>query len=185
MLSSRTMTMLYPQPLNLLYPLEPYRVGGYRFGERVRSRWILWARHLGDDVVVDPGTSVRAVGEGEVAWAEIRPGTPGRRNWGGVVIIGHVNKRDGSAFYSVYGHITDVKVKVGELVVPGQEVGTVAAGATPENGFWKIPHLHFAIYTGPWRNEILPGYARPFAGRTQFSWWKDPGAFIAAYNSGR
>lgn len=179
--------MSYPQPANLLYPLEPYRVdeGYHRFGTRVRSRLILWARHLGDDVVADAGTLVKAIGDGEVVWAEIRPGTVERRNWGGVVIVGHQDKRDASAFYSVYGHITDLAVKVGDSVAAGQAVGTVAAGATPENGFWKIPHLHFAIYTGPWRNDILPGYARLAAGRTKFQWWREPEAFIAAYNSGR
>lgn len=177
--------MHHPQPEKLLYPLEPYRVGGYRFGQRVRSRWILWTRHLGDDVVVAAGTPVKAIGEGEVVWAEIRPGSPERRNWGGVVIIGHSDKRDGSAFYSVYGHMTDLAVKVGERVMAARVVGRVAGSLTPENGFWKIPHLHFAIYTGPWRNGILPGYARPLAGRTRFKWWCEPAAFIAAYSGER
>jgi murein DD-endopeptidase MepM/ murein hydrolase activator NlpD len=99
-----------------------------------------------------------------------------------VVIVGHQGKRAGPAFYSVYGHIRDLAVKAGEQVMAGQEVGRVAAGATPENGFWKIPHLHFAIYAGPWRNGILPGYARLWAGRTKFSWWREPATFIAAYN---
>lgn len=174
--------MFYPQPAKLIYPLEPYRVGGYRFGERVRSRWILWARHLGDDVVVDAGTLVKVIGEGEVVWTEIRPGSLERRNWGGVVIVGHTSKQDGSAFYSVYGHMTDLAVQVGQRVAAGQVMGNIAAGSTPENGFWKIPHLHFAIYTGPWQSDILPGYARPFAGRTKFKWWQEPATFIAAYN---
>lgn len=177
--------MPYPQPPQLQSPLEPYQVGGYRFGQRVRSRLILWARHLGEDVVVAAGTPVNVIGDGEVVWAETRPGTPQRRNWGGVAVVGHTDKRDGSLFYSVYGHITDLAVKIGERVTAGQTVGTVAAGSTPENGFWKIVHLHFAIYAGPWQNDILPGYARPFAGRTRFSWWREPHAFIAAYNSGR
>lgn len=179
--------MNYPAPDRLVYPLEPYRTdeGYHRFGTRVRSRLILWARHLGDDVVADPGTLVKVIGDGEVVWAEIRSGTVERRNWGGVVIIGHQDTRKAEAFYSVYGHITDLAVKVGDPVTAGQAVGRVAAGATPESGFWKIPHLHFAIYCGPWRNDILPGYARPFVGRTKFKWWREPQAFIAAYNSER
>lgn len=177
--------MNYPVPERLFYPLEPYRVGGYRFGERVRSRLILWARHLGDDIVVEAGTVVKAIGEGEVVWAEIRPGSAQRRNWGGVVIIGHADRRGGAAFYSVYGHITDMTVKAGERVIGGQAVGQVAAGLTPENGFWKIPHLHFAVYAGLWQGKILPGYSRFWERRTRFKWWKEPAAFIAAYNSRR
>lgn len=177
--------MPHPQPDKLIYPLEPYEVGGYHFGQRVRSRLILWARHLGDDVVVDAGTPVVAIGAGAVVWAETRPGSSERRNWGGVIVVGHQNKHQTEAFYSVYGHIMDLTVKVGDRVEAGQEVGKVAAGSTLENGFWKTPHLHFAIYAGPWKNDILPGYARPFARRTRFKWWKEPQAFIAAYNSER
>lgn len=167
----------------LILPLEPYMAGGYRFGEPVRSRLILWARHLGDDVVVPAGTRVAAIGEGEVVWAAVRAGSEKKRNWGGLVVLAHQHKEIRN-FYSVYGHITDIAVKVGEQVTMGQKIGVVAAGNTPENGWWEIPHLHFGIYVGPWTGEILPGYKRPFDTRTKFSWWRDPRAFIEAYNKG-
>lgn len=176
----------------LVLPLEPYELkdGYYRFGTRVRSRWILWARHLGDDIVAEPGAAVSAIGEGEVVWAEVRAGSPQKRNWGGLIVLKHEHKMTNDQFpmtnfFSVYGHITDIAVKVGEKLQGGQELGVVAAGLTPENGWWKIPHLHFAIYTGPWTGEILPGYKRFFDGRTKMAWWRDPASFIEEYNSSR
>lgn len=190
----------------LFFPIEPYVVppGILHFGQRVRSRVILWARHLGDDVIAEPGTSVVAIGRGEVVWAEMRLGTQAKRNWGGIVVVAHGDKRQNTehttasaaprsgggtqntefvpAFYSVYGHLTDLAVKVGDTVQGGQQLGVVAPGRTPENGWWKTPHLHFGIYVGPWRDQVLPGYLRPFEGRTKFAWWREPKPFIEAYN---
>lgn len=194
--------MSHPVSDRLVFPIEPYELtpGVYRFGTRVRSRWILWARHLGDDIVAEPGAQVCSIGEGEIVWAEVRVGSPEKRNWGGLVIIEHkksqipmTNAQSNpkpqipipETFYALYGHITSMAVKVGEKVQGGQKVGEVAAGETPENGWWKIPHLHFAIYVGPWTKEILPGYKRFFDGRTKFAWWRDPKSFIEEYNRSR
>lgn len=184
--------MAQPTSPRLVFPLEPYDLAPdvYRFGTRVRSRVVLTARHLGDDLIVPAGTPVQAIGEGEVVWARVRPGSAQRRNWGGLVVIAHSaqqEKRENRKekienFYSLYGHITDLAVEEGQRVEAGQQVGVVAPGLTPENGWWKIPHLHFAIYVGPWSGEPLPGYKRPFDGRTKFRWWRDPKPFIEEYN---
>lgn len=181
--------MPYHTPNQLILPLEPYELkeGYYRFGTPVRSRVILWARHLGDDLVVTAGKSVQAIGEGEVVWARMRVGEPKKRNWGGLVILAHASKSPNphppiTNFYSVYGHMADLKVKEGDQVAMGQQLGAVAPALTPENGWWKIPHLHFAIYVGNWSGEILPGYKRPFDGRTKMRWWRNPKHFIEEYN---
>lgn len=165
----------------LRLPLEPYEVTGYTFGQRVRSRKILWARHLGDDILADEGTNVFCIGDGRVVWSEMREGKKGKPNWGGVVIVEHVNPFTGLFFYSVYGHLKNLSVSQGEEIALGAPVGVVAAGSTPENGYWKLAHLHFAIYTGPWMHKVLPGYARPFEGRTRFGWWENPRPFIESY----
>jgi murein DD-endopeptidase MepM/ murein hydrolase activator NlpD len=68
------------------------------------------------------------------------------------------------------------------MVVGGQVIGVVAEGLTPENGWWKIPHLHFGIYVGPWRDSVLPGYKRFEEFRTKTKWWEDPSSFIEKYN---
>jgi murein DD-endopeptidase MepM/ murein hydrolase activator NlpD len=171
-----------PLAHSLAWPITPYEVGGYRFGQRVRSRWILWARHLGDDILADPGTPVAAIGTGKVMYADVRPGSAKKRNWGGLVVLGHQHPLTKHRFFSVYGHITDLKVRLDEQVSSSQIIGTIAPGLSAENGWWKLPHLHFAIYAGPWREgEILPGYKRPFDGRTKFSLWRNPQEFIRGY----
>lgn len=170
-----------PAP-QLKLPVFPYAVTGYRFGQRVRSRVILWARHLGDDVLLPPGTAVKAIGEGRVVWAEMRKGEATRRNWGGIVVIEHTHKKTNNLFYSLYGHMKNVQATGGSFVQAGQTLGEIAEGSTPENGWWLKPHLHFAIYIGPWTDNVLPGYKRFFDDRTRFSWWRDPKPFIDEYN---
>lgn len=166
----------------LQLPITPYEVGGYTFGQCVRSRKILWARHLGDDILAAPGTPVTSIGSGKVVWSEMRLGSSTKRNWGGLVVVEHTSPATGLLFYSVYGHIANLAVQQGASVTLGQRLGEIAEGSTPENGFWKLPHLHFGIYTGPWTGKVLPGYVRPFEGRTKFSWWQNPKPFIESYS---
>lgn len=175
--------MAYPTPSQLQLPVTTYQVSGYHFRQRIRRRIILWATHLGDDVVVPTGTPVVAIGAGEVVTAETRPGSEQKRNWGGLVILGHTDRHTQAAFFSVYGHLQDLQVRVGDMVQSGQQLGSIAAGRTPENGWWQIPHLHFGIYTGPWTGKVLPGYKRPEERRTKLRWWAEPQAFIADYNT--
>lgn len=171
----------YPVPQRLTLPVDSYESLGYTLGDRVRSRMVLWARHLGEDVLAKPGTAVHAIGDGQVVWSEMRPGSKEKRNWGGIVIVGHTHATTNDSFYSLYGHISELAVSVGDTVLKGDLVGTVAAGHTPENGWWKKPHLHFGIYVGPWMGQVLPGWARPFEGRTKVHWWRAPKQFIETY----
>ncbi|MEX1997292.1 MAG: peptidoglycan DD-metalloendopeptidase family protein [Candidatus Andersenbacteria bacterium] len=173
---------MYPQPDHLFLPIQPYNVSGYHFGQRLRRRIILWATHLGDDVIAPAGTAVCTTGAGEVVWAEIRRGTARHRNWGGLIVIGHTARTTSQPFFSIYGHLQDLTVRVGETVAPQHCVGTIAPGLTAENGWWEIPHLHFGIYSGPWQRQVLPGYKRPEEWRTRLRWWHDPKSFIEAYN---
>lgn len=172
----------FPTPSSLQLPIDRYQVNGYTFGQRVRSRIILFARHLGDDVVCDAGTPVIAAGDGIVVASETRPGSQEKRNWGGLLVIGHRHKITGELFFTLYGHMRNLTKKIDERVMAGQELGIVALGHTPENGYWKLAHLHFGVYTGPWTGATLPGYARPFEGRTKFTWWADPRPYILKYN---
>ncbi len=174
--------MAYPVPDKLVLPVAPYEVTGYSFKQRVWRRLFLWATHLGDDIEAAAGTKVVAVGAGEVVWAEMRAGSVQQPNWGGVVVIGHMHRVSGEPFFSVYGHLCDVAVRVGDHVEGGYELGLVAEGLTPENGWWQRAHLHFAIYVGPWTGEILPGYKRLEEWRTRVGWWREPKQFIEEYN---
>ena len=182
--------MSFPAPEKLQLPVKEYNVAGYKFHKRVRRWFALWAIHLGDDIVAPAGTGVRAIGDGEVVWSEMRLGDDLKRNWGGIVVLAHESRLRSSffnfqTFYSVYGHMRDLRVGVGDSVKAGQQLGIVASSYTPENGWWKVPHIHFAIYTGPWEGKILPGYKRVEEFRTKVKWWKDPKVFIDRFNKQR
>jgi murein DD-endopeptidase MepM/ murein hydrolase activator NlpD len=171
----------------LQLPVEPYNVKKNPFRKILRRWVVLWAVHLGDDVIVPAGTRVNAIGDGSVVWSEMRLGDELRRNWGGVIVIEHQaqvqNPNDKfQIFYSVYGHMRDLQVKVGDRVAGGQQIGIVAESYTPENGWCKVPHVHFSIYVGPWKGEVPPGYKRVEESRTKVKWWRDPRTFIEQYN---
>lgn len=185
--------------MQLQLPVDNYTTGDYHaFGVTIRRHLVLWATHLGDDVAAEAGTVVRAIGQGEVVLAQTVPGSEAHRSWGGLVVLRHdsnvkaQNPNDKSSpntkypipntFYSIYGHLEDIHVPVGERVQLGQPLGMVADGPTPENGWWRNPHLHFAIYTGPWEGNVPPGYWRPDQfWRTKRKWWHDPQKFIASH----
>ncbi len=173
--------MPYPRPARLALPLADYAVNSRPFGEEGVLGGRSWGRHLGEDVLAEPGTPVGAIGDGQVVYAALHPGSRRRGNWGNIVIVGHAHPRDDQPFYSVYGHLGECRVAVGQIVKLGEPLGTVGRGRTPENGFWPEPHLHFAIFTGPWEGKVLPGYFREEDARTKLEYWVKPSAFVQRY----
>ena len=175
--------MSYPLSGALVLPLTEYSVTGRRFGEQAIIGGQPWGVHLGEDVLKDQGTPVMAIGEGRVVYAALHPGNRHRGNWGNVVIVGHLHVGDGQPFFSLYGHLGSCQVREGEDVARGALLGPVGEGRTRENGFWPEPHLHFAIYRGPWEGRVLPGYFREHDGRTKLEYWVPPSAFVREYSS--
>jgi murein DD-endopeptidase MepM/ murein hydrolase activator NlpD len=94
-----------------------------------------WASgyHTGVDFLVGTGTAVHAAASGTVVTA----------GWGGSygyqVVIRHAD-----GYYSQYGHLSQISVKVGQHVNEGQRIAR--SGAT---GNATGPHLHFEVRTGP------------------------------------
>jgi 4-aminobutyrate aminotransferase-like enzyme/Ser/Thr protein kinase RdoA (MazF antagonist) len=97
--------------------------------------------HLGIDLFVEPGSSVRAPMDG-VVHAVANNTAP--QDYGPVVILRH-EAGDGEEFFTLYGHLTRDSLgnlKVGQRVGRGEKFARV--GAASENGGW-VPHLHFQI----------------------------------------
>lgn len=152
-------------------PVDNYQSAarGWRFGEKLWRRGFLPAVHLGEDILAAEGEDIKAVLAGEVVFSRTLAGREDQRSWGGLVVLRH---RD---FYSVYGHLTDLRVAARENVLAGAVLGKIAGGNTAENGWWEKPHLHWGIYTGPWRGEVLPGWWKIERWwRTRLSWWQNP-----------
>lgn len=86
--------------------------------------------HLGIDLKANLGTAVLSSQSGIVVYA-------GQKftGYGKVIIIEH-----GSHWTSLYSHLNQIKVKLGQKVQQGQIIGTV--GST---GRSSGPHLHFEM----------------------------------------
>ncbi|MBX9360939.1 LysM peptidoglycan-binding domain-containing M23 family metallopeptidase [Streptomyces sp. WAC04114] len=110
-------------------------VDGATVGTPYRMSGSMWSSgyHTGVDFVVPTGTSLKAVGAGEVVSA----------GWGGAYGNQVVIKlKDGH--YAQYAHLSQLSVSAGQTVTAGQQVGL--SGAT---GNVTGPHLHFEIRTTP------------------------------------
>ena len=87
------------------------------------------AFHEGIDFPAETGTPILAAASGQVVTADAHP------QYGKMIEIDH-----GNGLVSRYAHTSQMLVKVGDLVVRGQKVGTV--GST---GRSTGPHLHFEV----------------------------------------
>jgi hypothetical protein len=85
--------------------------------------------HLGADLASPEGTLVPASGRGRVVFASRRILT------GNTVILEHL-----PGFFTVYYHLSAIRVSVGDMVDRGQVIGAV--GMT---GFATGPHLHWEV----------------------------------------
>ncbi len=83
----------------------------------------------GLDFLAAPGTPVRAVAEGRVAFSD-RYGSYGR-----LVILDH-----GGSYFTVYGGLGSVDVRVGDLLSRGMQIGDVGAEHRPSALFFEVRH---------------------------------------------
>lgn len=95
-----------------------------------------WGRGGNSDI----GVPVYSPASGIVIYqAELRP-------WGNVTIIKHdpLRSPSGQVYYTRYGHMQNVRVRVGERVRRGDQVGEIGTG-----GGRYIAHLHFDVAQTP------------------------------------
>jgi len=127
----------------LTYDAQPFRV----------------TRHLGDDLNgiggqnSDLGDSVYAAGAGRVVLAQDVGG-----GWGKMAILAHRLPVENGQVVSkvvqtVYAHLDEIKVRLGETVQRGAEIGSVG---TADGRY--LAHLHFEVREGPYPGPGV-GYA--------------------------
>ena len=113
----------------------------YNVTSGVGERW--GKQHNGMDIAGSKGNNICASEDGQVVIAsETCPHNYGKQEscgcghgYGNYVVIKHSN-----GFATLYGHMTSVKVNVGDNVKKGQQIGTM--GST---GYSTGNHLHFEI----------------------------------------
>ena len=111
------------------------------FGRIKDDRYGTFTQNDGIDVEAPLGTGVRAIMKGKVVFADWF------RGYGKLLIVDH-----GTGFTSLYAHLGDFAVRVGDAVKEGQTLGYVG-----DTGYVAAPTLHFemrqdgiAVNPEPW-----------------------------------
>ena len=100
-----------------------------RFGFRRHPIFRLRQFHQGVDIAAPRGSQVLAASDGKVLFASWYGG------YGKLVILDH-----GGGTSTLYGHLSAILVKPGQVVARGQRIGNV--GST---GYSTGPHLHYEV----------------------------------------
>ncbi len=85
--------------------------------------------HEGLDIATQSGNPIRAPSNGIVSYAGWESG------FGNTVVIDH-----GYGITTLYGHMSKIEVKTGEIVKRGQTIGLVG-----DTGFSTGPHVHYQV----------------------------------------
>lgn len=102
------------------------------FGKVVDKRYSTTLLNAGIDIGASIGANVAAAAAGEVvhvSWL---------RGYGSFIILDH-----GGGYYSLYAHLDEIDVELGQKIMPGEKIGTVG-----ESGSLTGPQLHFEIRQG-------------------------------------
>jgi murein DD-endopeptidase MepM/ murein hydrolase activator NlpD len=118
------------------WPNPDYRYGGVFFGPNIV--------HTGVDIPTPEEVPIMAAGPGTVVWVGwgLFTETPGNESdpYGLAVGLRHDFGYNGNQLYTIYAHMSEISVTVGQHVKTGEILGLVGAtGATTG------PHLHFEV----------------------------------------
>ena len=114
--------------------VSDYRYGGVFFEDIV---------HTGVDIPAPKGTPILAAGPGTITWAGygvFQGGYDPTDPYGLAVTLRHDFGYQNRALYTIYGHMQEINVVVGQHVNTGDLLGLVG-----ETGRVTGPHLHFEV----------------------------------------
>lgn len=113
------------------WPVRGELVG--RFGPEKHPRFGTTVLNNGIDIATGIGSPVHAVAKGRVDYASDDYGT-----YGQMLILNH-----GDGYYTLYGHLSEIRVAVGQEVTPSQVIGL-----SGDTGSLKGAILHFEVRKG-------------------------------------
>jgi murein DD-endopeptidase MepM/ murein hydrolase activator NlpD len=132
----------FAAPIAAAYPADPeldYLYGGVFFAPDII--------HTGVDLPAPRGTDVLAAGPGTVVWAGLGlyTGSAASLNdpYGLAVAIRHDFGYENQPLFTIYAHMDEIDVVVGQWLKTGEKLGKV--GST---GNTTGPHLHFEVRLG-------------------------------------
>lgn len=100
------------------------------YGLRIDPHYGTMRFHEGMDFSADIGTPVYVTGDGTVTYVDWKQG------YGKCIIIDH-----GYGYETLYAHLNDYKVRVGQKVTRGEQIGEVG-----NTGKSTGPHLHYEVH---------------------------------------
>ncbi|WP_271006904.1 peptidoglycan DD-metalloendopeptidase family protein [Listeria seeligeri] len=103
--------------------------------------------HKGLDFAQPSGSNIKAADDGVVVFAGFGKSGSGFGGYGNVVLLEHTKNKE----WTLYGHQSQVLVKVGQKVKQGEVIGKV--GSTGQS---TGPHLHFEIRKDQMGGQIDP-----------------------------
>ncbi len=137
----------------MYYPADTNSTGGFRGWLSVAKIGTWRGCHLGIDYKKSADSPVYAVWDGEVVDGGMSvKGYGSNGGVGGAIVVKHLTSNN-QPFYAVYGHITNLKIAVGQRVTIGQHIANVVNLFDRGQGY--IPHLHFGINT---KSPSFKGY---------------------------
>ncbi|WP_319942125.1 M23 family metallopeptidase [Portibacter marinus] len=104
------------------------KLSGY--GYRIHPIHNVKKFHKGIDFTAPKGTAIISSGDGKVIRVEEK-----KRGYGKNIIIDH-----GYGYTTLYGHLSEIDVEVGEKVTRGQVIGKIGSTGTS-----TAPHLHYEV----------------------------------------
>jgi murein DD-endopeptidase MepM/ murein hydrolase activator NlpD len=134
LLVQNSMKNSYPAPLwsnPWFVPTSGRSSSSYGRRRYVNGRW--WGQHNGADIKAPSGAPVGVSNSGRVVLSQYLPTLRGN-----CIVVDH-----GCNVFSIYMHLSQRAVQVGDSVKRGQVIGRV--GAT---GFATGPHLHWEVRIG-------------------------------------
>ncbi len=100
------------------------------YGMRIHPVHKVRKMHLGIDFTAPKGTPIQATGNGVVRKVETK-----RTGYGKSIVIDH-----GYGFTTLYGHLSNTTVKIGQRVTKGEQIGYVGSTGTS-----TAPHCHYEV----------------------------------------
>jgi murein DD-endopeptidase MepM/ murein hydrolase activator NlpD len=101
------------------------------WGFRIHPIYKILKFHYGMDFTAPTGTEIYATGDGKIVTVEWS-----RRGYGNQIIIDN-----GYGYKTMYAHLTDFNVRLGQEVKRGDVIGYVG-----NTGLSTAPHLHYEVY---------------------------------------
>ncbi len=124
-------------------PAQQLEDASYPYGSTQNGQRIA---HSGVEFYNATGTPVLAAADGVVAYAgddEVTAFAPWTHFYGNLIVLEHVAPR-GEIFYTLYAHLSQIGVQVGQAVQAGQPIGEVGMSGSAIGS-----HLHFEVRTDP------------------------------------